>query len=229
MDPRPTLRPQACVKRLPRRRTALAAHSPACPGCEWREASRRTIREGPGGPPPSCGCTQAGTGPPCCPAPWYCGPVSGRSWFRPARRHSSQRWRRRHPARTTARLRSCASSATTGSARTSGRPRHSLGARHPRYSDEWRTQPAREQGSKMTCFSWSASAPGRIRTRDPLLRRQLLCPAELRAPERNCARRRSHDGYARVAVCRACEAAVPRPGTGLWVEVTPQGPERTRT
>ncbi len=27
------------------------------------------------------------------------------------------------------------------------------------------------------------SAPGRIRTRDPLLRRQLLCPAELRALE----------------------------------------------
>ena len=27
---------------------------------------------------------------------------------------------------------------------------------------------------------WS-SAPGRIRTRDPLLRRQLLCPAELQA------------------------------------------------
>jgi hypothetical protein len=26
------------------------------------------------------------------------------------------------------------------------RPRHSPGARHPRYSDEWRTQPAREQG-----------------------------------------------------------------------------------
>ena len=52
----------------------------------------------------------------------------------------------------------------------------------------------------------SASAPGRIRTRDPLLRRQLLCPAELRAPEGNCARPRSHDGYARVAVCRACGA-----------------------
>ena len=35
-----------------------------------------------------------------------------------------------------------------------------------------------------------------------LLRRQLLCPAELRAPERNCARPRSRDGYAKVAVCR---------------------------
>ena len=45
-------------------------------------------------------------------------------------------------------------------------------------------------------------APGRIRTRDPLLRRQLLCPAELRAPERNCARGRSRDGYMKVAVCR---------------------------
>jgi hypothetical protein len=45
-------------------------------------------------------------------------------------------------------------------------------------------------------------APGRIRTRDPLLRRQLLCPAELRALERNCARRRSRDGYMKVAVCR---------------------------
>ena len=45
-------------------------------------------------------------------------------------------------------------------------------------------------------------APGRIRTRDPLLRRQLLCPAELRALERNCARGRSRDGYMKVAVCR---------------------------
>ena len=45
-------------------------------------------------------------------------------------------------------------------------------------------------------------APGRIRTRDPLLRRQLLCPAELRALERNCARGRSRDGYMMVAVCR---------------------------
>lgn len=47
------------------------------------------------------------------------------------------------------------------------------------------------------------SAPGRIRTRDPLLRRQLLCPAELRALERNCAWRRSRDGYMKVAVCRS--------------------------
>src|SRR5260370_20703337 len=54
------------------------------------------------------------------------------------------------------------------------------------------------------------SAPGRIRTRDPLLRRQLLCPAELRAPEGNCARRMSHDGHTKVAVCRAPEAAPPR-------------------
>ena len=55
---------------------------------------------------------------------------------------------------------------------------------------------------------WSG-APGRIRTRDPLLRRQLLCPAELRALERNCVRRRSRDGYAKVAVCRL-DAAPPR-------------------
>ena len=74
MHPRTTPRPQACVKRLPRRRTALAAHSPACPGCGWREASRRTSCEGPGGPPPSCGYTPAGTGPPCCPAPWVLRP-----------------------------------------------------------------------------------------------------------------------------------------------------------
>src|SRR5262245_33563476 len=46
-----------------------------------------------------------------------------------------------------------------------------------------------------------SGAPGRIRTRDPLLRRQLLCPAELRALERNCVRRRSRDGHAEVAVC----------------------------
>ena len=44
--------------------------------------------------------------------------------------------------------------------------------------------------------------PAGIRTRDPLLRRQLLCPAELRAPERNCARPRSRDGHAKVPVCR---------------------------
>jgi hypothetical protein len=54
------------------------------------------------------------------------------------------------------------------------------------------------------------SAPGRIRTRDPLLRRQLLCPAELRAPEGNCARQRSRDGYAWIAVCHAFEAVPPR-------------------
>jgi hypothetical protein len=46
------------------------------------------------------------------------------------------------------------------------------------------------------------SAPGRIRTRDPLLRRQLLYPAELRALGDNCARQRSRRGYVRVAVCR---------------------------
>jgi hypothetical protein len=45
-------------------------------------------------------------------------------------------------------------------------------------------------------------APGRIRTRDPLLRRQLLCPAELRAPGDKCGRRRSRIGHVRVAVCR---------------------------
>ena len=45
------------------------------------------------------------------------------------------------------------------------------------------------------------SAPGGIRTPALLLRRQLLCPAELRALERNCVRRRSRDGHAKVAVC----------------------------
>jgi hypothetical protein len=51
-------------------------------------------------------------------------------------------------------------------------------------------------------LDWSdlAGAPGRIRTRDPLLRRQLLCPAELRAPGNKCALRMSHDGYTKVAV-----------------------------
>ena len=46
------------------------------------------------------------------------------------------------------------------------------------------------------------SAPGGIRTPALLLRRQLLCPAELRALERNCVRRRSRDGYVKVAECR---------------------------
>jgi hypothetical protein len=45
-------------------------------------------------------------------------------------------------------------------------------------------------------------APGRIRTRDPLLRRQLLCPAELRAPADNCARQMSRVGHVKIAVCR---------------------------
>ena len=51
-----------------------------------------------------------------------------------------------------------------------------------------------------------AGAPGRIRTRDPLLRRQLLCPAELRAPADNCARQKSHVGHVKIAVCRAATA-----------------------
>jgi hypothetical protein len=46
------------------------------------------------------------------------------------------------------------------------------------------------------------SAPGRIRTRDRLLRRQLLCPAELRALGDHCGRRISRLGHVRVAVCR---------------------------
>jgi hypothetical protein len=66
------------------------------------------------------------------------------------------------------------------------------------------------------------SAPGRIRTRDPLLRRQLLCPAELRAPEGNCARGRSRDGYARVADCRAFEAVPPRGKQGVDPEDFPK-------
>jgi energy-coupling factor transporter ATP-binding protein EcfA2 len=39
------------------------------------------------------------------------------------------------------------------------------------------------------------SAPGRIRTRDPLLRRQPLYPTELRALADHCAWRRSRNGY----------------------------------
>ena len=81
----------------------------------------------------------------------------------------------------------------------------------------------------LTWQHFLVSAPGRIRTRDPLLRRQLLCPAELRAPEGNCARRRSRDGHVRVAVCRVCQAALPRPGTSRRPEVTSRVPERTRT
>jgi hypothetical protein len=64
----------------------------------------------------------------------------------------------------------------------------------------------------VTCvLSWYfAGAPGRIRTRDPLLRRQLLCPAELRALGDKFAGRRSHDGHAKVAVCRPPDADSPR-------------------
>ncbi len=35
---------------------------------------------------------------------------------------------------------------------------------------------------KVSDLGFLAGAPGRIRTRDPLLRRQPLCPAELQAP-----------------------------------------------
>jgi hypothetical protein len=69
----------------------------------------------------------------------------------------------------------------------------------------------------MYLLSWYfAGAPGRIRTRDRLLRRQLLYPAELRAPGNNCARLRSHDGYTKVAVsCLvAASAPVTNPGRG---------------
>jgi hypothetical protein len=38
-------------------------------------------------------------------------------------------------------------------------------------------------GTKPRSGAMKPGAPGRIRTRDPLLRRQLLCPAELRALE----------------------------------------------
>jgi hypothetical protein len=53
--------------------------------------------------------------------------------------------------------------------------------------------------TKCPDLEFSASAPGRIRTRDPLLRRQLLYPTELRAPGDHCAWRRSHVGHVRVA------------------------------
>jgi hypothetical protein len=40
----------------------------------------------------------------------------------------------------------------------------------------------RSQQLVICSLNWYfTGAPGRIRTRDPLLRRQLLCPAELRA------------------------------------------------
>lgn len=46
------------------------------------------------------------------------------------------------------------------------------------------------------------SAPGRTRTCGHLFRRQMLYPAELRAPGSNCARQRSHEGHVMVAACR---------------------------
>ena len=60
-------------------------------------------------------------------------------------------------------------------------------------------RPPRQRGefSQVKPF---VSAPGRIRTRDPLLRRQPLYPAELPALGDHCAGQRSHVGYARVAV-----------------------------
>ena len=45
-----------------------------------------------------------------------------------------------------------------------------------------------------------SGAPGRIRTRDPLLRRQPLYPTELLALGDHCARRRSRVGHTKVAV-----------------------------
>src|SRR5215472_9893991 len=53
-------------------------------------------------------------------------------------------------------------------------------------------------------------APGRIRTRDPLLRRQLLYPAELQAHTDDCAGSRSRRGHVDdTAVIKV------RAGTGL--------------
>jgi hypothetical protein len=51
------------------------------------------------------------------------------------------------------------------------------------------------------------SAPGRIRTRDPLLRRQPLYPSELLALADHCACPRSHIGHAEVAVREGSDPA----------------------
>jgi hypothetical protein len=123
MHPRTTPRPQACVKRLPRRRTALAAHSPACTACGWREASRWTSREGPAGLRMHPGRDWSTV-------------LSGAVVLRLGERtilvqagETAQfsRRRRKRPARTTARLRSCAFSATTGARAIRASPRHSPG------------------------------------------------------------------------------------------------------
>ena len=55
-------------------------------------------------------------------------------------------------------------------------------------------------GTDKTPGQGTKSAPGRIRTRDPLLRRQPLYPTELLALGDHCARRRSRVGHAEVAV-----------------------------
>src|SRR5262245_48160779 len=59
-------------------------------------------------------------------------------------------------------------------------------------------------------LTWSIGAPGRIRTRVPLLRRQPLCPAELQAPASHSAGRRSRDGH-RERTARGVKAGLSWP------------------
>src|SRR5215813_5579136 len=61
-------------------------------------------------------------------------------------------------------------------------------------------------------------APGRIRTRDPLLRRQLLYPAELQAPTDDCAGFRSRRGLVPDTVVIKVRA-----GAGLRGPLRPEG------
>jgi hypothetical protein len=71
------------------------------------------------------------------------------------------------------------------------------------------------------------SAPGRIRTRDPLLRRQLLCPAELRAPKK-IVHGEDHATATRRSQCVAPSSRSPRETTSCRPRDS-QRPERTRS
>src|SRR5690348_11749150 len=84
----------------------------------------------------------------------------------------------------------------------------------------------------LAIFDWphwavDLGAPGRIRTRDPLLRRQLLYPTELQAPTDDCAGSRTRRGHVHgTAVIKVKAGAgphAPRPRTSAsttWSPVT---------
>jgi hypothetical protein len=85
--------------------------------------------------------------------------------------------------------------------------RAALGKNGPHLARAWHARPqplenVRPLPGYKAMICGFPGAPGRTRTCDQLLRRQLLYPTELRALGNKCGRRRSRLGHIRVAVCR---------------------------